>query len=135
MGIDIPGFIRLLREGNTVLALERIKKQNPFPSICGHICPAPCEEACVFNAEGHPIPIRALERFASEFGGVKLEKAALGPRGKKVAIIGSGPSGMSAAYYLAKMNFSVTIFEAAHEPGGLLRYAIPEFRLPQRIID
>jgi glutamate synthase (NADPH/NADH) small chain len=135
LGIDIPGFIRFLREGDAVQALERIKKENPFPSICGRICPAPCEEACIFFADGNPIPIRALERFAADFGASKPEKAVLGPQGKKVAIIGSGPSGMSAAYYLARMNLSVTIFEAAHEPGGLLRYAIPEFRLPQKVLD
>ena len=135
LGIDIPGFIRLLREGDTVLALERIKKENPFPAICGRICPAPCEEACVFYADGNPISIRTLERFAADFGTSKAEKSSLSPRGKKVAIIGSGPAGMSAAYYLAKSNLSVTILEAAHEPGGLLRYAIPEFRLPQKILD
>ncbi len=135
LGIDIPGFIRLLREGDTVLALERIKKENPFPAICGHICPAPCEQACVFHADGAPIAIRALERFAADFGQSKPEKPVLSPRGKKVAVIGSGPAGMSAAHYLAKMNLSVTIFEAAHEPGGLLRYAIPEFRLPQKVLD
>lgn len=141
LGIDIPGFIRLLREGDTALALERIKKENPFPAICGRICPAPCEDACVFKADGEPISIRELERFASDFG-QKQKLNGLGPlssrdqvRSKKVAIIGSGPAGMSAAYYLAKMNLSVTIFEAAHQPGGLLRYAVPEFRLPQRIID
>ena len=144
LGIDIPGFIRLLREGDTGLALERIKKENPFPAICGRVCPAPCEQACVFNAEGQSISIRALERFAADFGASKAEKLAIAPRGridrhsrelgKKVAIIGSGPAGMSAAYYLAKANVSVTIFEAAHEPGGLLRYAIPEFRLPQRVL-
>ena len=136
LGIDIPGFIRLLREGDAVLALERIKQANPFPSICGRICPAPCEDACIFNAEGQAISIRELERFAADFGGGKLEKpGTTASRGKKVAIIGSGPAGMSAAYYLARANFSVTIFEAAHEPGGLLRYAIPEFRLPQKVLD
>jgi len=135
LGIDIPGFIRLLREGDSVAALERIKKENPFPAICGRICPAPCEDACVFNADGHPIAIRSLERFASDFGHSKMEKKAMSPQSKKVAIIGSGPAGMSAAYYLAKCNISVTIFEAAHEPGGLLRYAIPEFRLPQKVLD
>ena len=135
LGIDIPGFIRLLREGDIGPALECIKKENPFPSICGRICPAPCEEACIFYSDGHPIAIRELERFAADFGQSKAEKVVAGTKGKKVAIIGSGPSGMSAAYYLAKMNFSVTIFEAAHEPGGLLRYAIPEFRLPQKVVD
>jgi glutamate synthase (NADPH/NADH) small chain len=135
LGIDIPGFIRLLREGDTGLALERIKKENPFPAICGRICPAPCEQACVFHADGDPIAIRALERFAADFGHLKSGKSHLTPRGKKVAIIGSGPAGMGAAYFLAKMNFSVTIFDAAHEPGGLLRYAIPELRLPQKVLD
>ena len=135
LGIDIPGFIRLLREGDTSLALERIKKDNPFPAICGRICPAPCEEACVFAADGHPISIRKLERFAADFGQIKVEKISSMTQGKKVAIIGAGPAGMSAAYYLAKANLSVTILEAAHEPGGLLRYAIPEFRLPQKILD
>jgi len=135
LGIDIPGFIRLLREGETAQALERIKKENPFPAICGRICPAPCEQACVFHADGEPIAIRGLERFAADFGAGKAEKPSLAPRGKKVAIIGSGPAGMSAAYYLAKMNLSVTIFEAAHQPGGLLRYAVPELRLPQKVLD
>ena len=135
LGIDIPGFIRLLREGDIGLSLERIKKENPFPAICGRICPAPCEEACIFNSEGNPIAIRGLERFVSDFGPFKAEKPALPPRGKKAAIIGSGPSAMSAAYYLAKQDLGVTIFEAAHEPGGLLRYAIPEFRLPQKVLD
>ena len=135
LGIDIPGFIRLLREGDTGLALERVKKENPFPAICGRICPAPCEQACVFEAEGQSISIRALERFVSDHGQSKPEKAGLSAPGKKVAIIGSGPAGMSASYYLAKLNFSVTVFEAAHEPGGLLRYAIPEFRLPQKVLD
>ena len=135
MGIDIPGFIRLLREGDATQALERIRQANPFPAICGRICPAPCEEACVFHADGSAIAIRNLERFAADVGQLKAEKQSSSPKGKKVAIIGSGPAGMSAAYYLARMNFSVTIYDAAHEPGGLLRYAIPELRLPQRVLD
>ena len=135
LGIDIPGFIRLLREGDITQSLERIKKANPFPAICGRICPAPCEDACVFNADGNPIAIRELERYAADNGASKSEKMSVFAQNKKVAIIGAGPAGMTAAYYLAKLNISVTIFEAAHEPGGLLRYAIPEFRLPQKILD
>ncbi len=136
LGIDIPGFIRFLREGDVALALERIKKDNPFPEICGRICPAPCERACIFYTDGAPIAIRGLERFAGDAGPSKSEKQILPLSGaKKVAIIGMGPAGMSAAYYLARANFSVTVFEAAHEPGGLLRYAVPEFRLPQKILD
>jgi len=136
LGIDIPGFIRFLREGDSPSALERIRKDNPFPEICGRICPAPCERACIFHADGAPIAIRDLERYAADGGPSKSEKQiSAHPRGKKVAIIGCGPAGMSAAYYLARDNFSVTVFEAAHEPGGLLRYVVPEFRLPQKILD
>ena len=137
LGIDIPGFIRLLREGDNAQALERIKKENPFPAICGRICPAPCEDSCVFQAEGQSISIRDLERFAAD--SAAPAKGTVPKMGtgllKKVAIIGSGPSSMSAAYYLTKSNVGVTMFEAAHEPGGLLRYAIPEFRLPQKVLD
>ncbi len=137
LGVDIPGFIRLLREDDTTGALERIRRQNPFPAICGRICPAPCETACIFNDEGAPIAIRSLERYASDFGKPKgqKEKVTFRQVGIKVAIVGSGPSGMSAAYYLAKEGFSVTVFEAMGELGGMLRYGIPEFRLPQKILD
>lgn len=138
LGIDIPGFIRFLREGDATSALERIKKENPFPAICGRVCPAPCEQSCVFEAEGEPISIRALERFASDFGQSPkgtFSKTPTSALGKKVAIIGSGPAGMTAAYYLAKAGLGVSILEAAHEPGGMLRYGIPEFRLPQKVLD
>jgi glutamate synthase (NADPH/NADH) small chain len=136
LGIDIVGFIRFLREGDVLAALERIKKDNPFPEICGRICPAPCEQACVFYAEGAPIAIRELERFAADAGPLKSEKQATTSAGsKKVAIIGCGPAGMCAAYYLVRANFSVTVFEAAAQTGGVLRYLIPEFRLPQKVLD
>jgi glutamate synthase (NADPH/NADH) small chain len=136
LGIDIPGFIRFLREGDTLSALECIKKENPFPDICGRICPAPCEVACIFHADGAPIAIGDLERFAADGATSKVEKQTVSiPGPTKVAIIGCGPAGMSAAYYLAKANLSVTVFEAAHEPGGVLRYVIPEFRLPQQVLD
>ncbi|MDE2027258.1 MAG: FAD-dependent oxidoreductase, partial [Candidatus Omnitrophica bacterium] len=136
LGIDIPGFIRLLREGDTSGALEKIRQQNPYPAICGRVCPAPCERSCVFQADGNPIAIRSLERFAADHGSKKgTAPKIVSPQAKKVAVIGSGPAGMTAADYLAQSGLGVTIFEAAHRPGGLLRYGIPEFRLPQRILD
>ncbi len=136
LGIDIPGFIRLLRESDAAAALERIKNENPFPAICGRICPAPCEDTCVFNDEGAPIAIRALERYASDHGS-KSARTKLTPslNGKKVAIVGSGPSAMMAAYVLLKERFQVVMFEAASEPGGVLRFGIPEYRLPREILN
>ncbi len=136
LGIDIPGFIRLLREDDAVGALTRIRLQNPFPAICGRVCPAPCEGVCVFNDEGAPISIRLLERYASDMGKAKLPKEKQLPLiNRKVTIVGSGPSGMSAAFYLAQAGVSVTMLEAMPEPGGLLRYGITEFRLPKRVLD
>ena len=126
----------MLREDDAVGALSRIRSQNPFPAICGRICPAPCEKACIFNEEGTAIPIRSLERYAADVGKAKLPKekqASL--KNRKVTIIGSGPAGMSAAYFLAQAGFSVTILEALPEPGGMLRYGIPEFRLPAKVVD
>jgi glutamate synthase (NADPH/NADH) small chain len=138
LGIDIPGFIRFLREGDAVSALERIKKDNPFPAICGRICPAPCEKTCIFYEEGAPIAIRALERYASDFGQTKAKpglKNTFGSESKKVAIVGSGPFAMSAASVLLNHGLKVVMFEAANEPGGVLRYGIPEFRLPQEVLQ
>ena len=137
LGVDIPGFIRFLRESDAVSALERIKKDNPFPAICGRICPAPCESACIFHEEDSPIAIRALERYASDFGVKSSPKVKLNIQfnGKKIAIVGSGPSAMSAASFLLKAGYKVTMFEAANEPGGILRFGIPEFRLPQSVLD
>ena len=138
LGVDIPGFIRFLRESDAVSALERIKKDNPFPAICGRICPAPCESACIFYEDGAPIAIRALERYASDFGQLKVRAGARPAptvNGKKIAIVGSGPSAMAAASILLSQGFKVVMFEAANEPGGVLRYGIPEFRLPQEVLQ
>ncbi len=106
-----------------------------FASICGRLCPAPCERACVFNDEGAPIGIRALERYASDYGQAKVVRTQSSPPGANVAIIGSGPSGLTAAVVLANYGHQVTIFESLNEPGGLLRYGVPEFRLPRKVLD
>lgn len=136
LGIDIPGFIRLLREGDAVGALNRIKEQNILPGVCGRVCLAPCEKACVFQDQDSSIGIRALERFAADNGRARNAPRSLPVKnGKKIAIVGSGPSGLAAAAELAKKGYSVTVFEALPKAGGALRYGIPEFRLPSRVLD
>ncbi len=135
IGINIPGFIRSLREGDVKGAFAKIREKNPFPSICGRICSAPCEIACVLNEEHAPIGIRGLERYASDFGRQSLSKQKPSSNGKKIAIIGSGPSGLAASYELANKGYQVTVFEALDQAGGVLRYGIPEFRIPKKILD
>jgi glutamate synthase (NADPH/NADH) small chain len=135
LGIDIPGFIRALREGDAVTALAKIKERNPLPGVCGRVCLAPCESACVFNDEDASVGIRALERFAADNGRGKPTGPKVPPNGKKVAIIGSGPSGLTAAADLANKGYNVMIYEALAQAGGVLRYGIPEFRLPGKALD
>lgn len=137
--IDIPVFIRLLREGNPNEALAKIREANHLTAICGRMCSAPCEDACVLKEEHAPISIRALERYAWDHGHKRIE--AQGSRGKqqatmaKVAVVGSGPSGLTAAVELSKLGFKITVFESLHWAGGVLRYGIPAFRLPQRVLE
>jgi glutamate synthase (NADPH/NADH) small chain len=137
LGINIPKFIRCLREGNVDGAYEIIREENDFPSVCGRICSAPCEAFCILNEEGvPPIGIRALERYAADFGRSKTAKRNqpfLG--GKKIAIIGSGPTGLTAASELSQLGYRVTVFESFDKPGGVLRYGIPEFRIPKKTLD
>ncbi len=138
LGINIPGFIRLLREGKIREAYEKIKEQNFLPSICGRICSAPCEAACVLKDEDGAIGIRALERYAADFGKTRTQPLRGGLKGQKaakIAIIGSGPSGLAAAVELAKKAYQVTIFESMDKPGGVLRYGIPEFRIPKKVLE
>lgn len=136
LGIDIPAFIRQLREADAAGALEIIHRQNPFPALCGRVCSAPCQTACILNEDGHPISIRDLERYAAEHGAVKsVKKSNQSLSSKKIAIIGSGPAGLMLAHQLAQKAYRVTVFEANHDLGGMLRYGIPGFRLPQKIVD
>ncbi|MBC7218243.1 MAG: NADPH-dependent glutamate synthase [Candidatus Caldatribacterium sp.] len=136
--IDIPGFIGLLAEGRFDEAIAKIKEKNSLPAICGRVCPQEdqCEKECVLGKKGQPIAIGYLERFLADYErekGVQTPPSP-SPIPKKVAVIGSGPAGLTCAGELAKMGYQVTIFEALHAPGGVLIYGIPEFRLPKAIV-
>ena len=135
VAIDIPGFIGKVKEGNIEEAYQIISESSALPAVCGRVCPqeSQCEGKCIRGIKGEPISIGKLERFVADYArenGIKPE-GAKEKKGKKVAVIGSGPAGLTCAGDLAKMGYDVTIFEALHEPGGVLVYGIPEFRLPK----
>ncbi len=136
--IAVQGYIRKAKEGKYREALALIKKDNPFPAVCGRVCPqeSQCEGRCIRGVKGEPVSIGKLERFVADWsrGHGFVPKAAEVKKGKKVAVIGSGPAGLTCAGDLAKMGYDVTIFEALHEPGGVLTYGIPEFRLPKEAV-
>jgi len=135
-GVDVPRYLRFISEGRYDQALAAIREKLPFPSICGRVCPHPCETKCRRGQVDEAIAIRALKRFAAEKGnGLWKAKAKVAPTtGKRVAVIGSGPAGLTAAYYLAKRGHGVTVLEALPEPGGMMRYGIPEYRLPREVL-
>ena len=137
--LDIPGFIKLIKEKKYDEAILKVKEKNSLPAICGRVCPQEeqCQRVCVMGKKGEPVSIGRLERFVADF---ELQKGVADPSlpkptGKKVAIIGAGPAGLTAAADLAKYGHKVTIFEALHLAGGVLVYGIPEFRLPKRIVQ
>lgn len=137
--VPIPQFIAKIKEKDFAGAIRTIKTKNLLPAVCGRVCPQEnqCEKNCVMAKKGDPVGIGRLERFAADWEmahGVEVPEVAP-PTGKKVAIIGSGPAGLTAAADLAKLGHKVTIFEALHVPGGVLMYGIPEFRLPKRIVQ
>ncbi len=140
VSIDIPSFVKLIEKGEFLAAAWKLKETNSLPAICGRVCPqeSQCEEVCAMKkASGVSVAIGNLERFASDFerlsGSLKIPP--LPPRsGKKAAVIGAGPAGLTVAGDLAKLGHEVTIFEALHEAGGVLIYGIPEFRLPKAIL-
>jgi glutamate synthase (NADPH/NADH) small chain len=138
VGVRIPDFIRALREGEMVAAVEALKDKNNLPAICGRVCPqeSQCEAYCVVGKKGQPVAIGRLERFVGDFELVKATcpPVPAPPTGKKVAVVGSGPAGLTCAGDLAKLGHKVTLFESLHQPGGVLIYGIPEFRLPKSII-
>jgi formate dehydrogenase beta subunit len=135
-GIDVPRYIRHIRNGQFSEALAVILERIPFPSVCGYACVHPCEAKCSRLQFDQAVAIRMLKRVAAEKGEQKpVRIAKRPPTGKKVAVIGSGPCGLTAAYYLSGQGHQVTVYEALPLPGGLLRYGIPEYRLPEEIVD
>ena len=139
VGVDIPGFIKFIKEGEFTQAIRHIWTMNSLPAVCGRVCPqeTQCEGRCILAKKGEPVAIGNLERFAADW-----ERAngtgALPPRaaatGKKVAIVGAGPAGLTVAGDLIQKGHDVAVFEAFHKPGGVLLYGIPEFRLPKEIV-
>ncbi|MBW1894672.1 MAG: NAD(P)-binding protein, partial [Deltaproteobacteria bacterium] len=139
VSVDIPGFISLIKEGNFSGAASKLWEKNSLPAVCGRVCPQEiqCEGKCIVGKKGEPVAIGNLERFAADYarksGDSELPVKAE-PTGKKIAVVGSGPSGLTVAGDLILKGHDVTIFEAFHKPGGVLVYGIPEFRLPKEIV-
>ena len=138
--VNIPAFIAAIRKGKFEEAIDIIKQTNALPAICGRVCPYEnqCEGACILGKKYEPVGIGFLERFVADYErehlGLRVPSSIREPRGDAIAVVGSGPAGLTAASSLAMMGYSVTVFEALHEPGGVLVYGIPEFRLPKRIV-
>ncbi|MGN1173501.1 MAG: NADPH-dependent glutamate synthase [Muribaculaceae bacterium] len=141
VAINIPGFIKNIERGEFAQATAVLKETSALPAVCGRVCPQErqCESRCIYNKmKREPVAIGYLERFAADYtrnhpSGEKIEKPAL--NGKKVAVIGSGPAGLSFAGDMIKRGYQVTVFEALHQIGGVLKYGIPEFRLPNAVVD
>lgn len=134
-GVDVPGYMALVGEGRCADAVRLIRKDNPFPTACAYICEHPCEARCRRNMIDDAINIRGLKRYAVDHAGEVPQPACAPPTGKKVAIIGGGPSGLSCAYYLTLMGHKVTVFEERAKLGGMLRYGIPSYRFPRHLLD
>jgi len=140
--VDIPAFIKLIEDGKFDKAAKKIKEKNSLPAVCGRVCPQEdqCEKVCILGRkkEFEPVAIGRLERFAAdweaEHGTVKVPNTPP-PTGKKVAVVGSGPAGLTCAFDLVKMGHQITLFESLHKAGGVLVYGIPEFRLPKKIVQ
>ncbi len=138
--VDIPGFIRHIAEGNFLEAMRVMKRTNVLPAICGRVCPqeVQCEGACILGKKMEPVAIGNLERFIADWEATQPEcvMCEIQPAtGKRVAVVGSGPAGLTVAGDMRRLGHDVTIFEALHKPGGVLMYGIPEFRLPKAIVE
>jgi NADPH-dependent glutamate synthase beta subunit-like oxidoreductase len=138
-GVNAQGYISLIRQGKYQDAVDLIRENNPLPSICGRICTNECEHGCTLIGDDHPVAIRELKKFVTEWeierGKKSKSKFKTVKNAKKVAIIGSGPAGLTAAYFLRKMGYAPTIFEKTDQTGGMLRFGVPQFRLPNYVLD
>jgi formate dehydrogenase beta subunit len=132
-GVDVPRYIRAVKAGRFDDAVAVLRERLPLPTVCADACFAPCEDACAYQQYGDPVAIRALKRAAVDHGGdAWLARVSKAPAsGRKVAVVGAGPAGLTAAYYLAGQGHGVTIFDAEDEPGGTMRYGVPAYRLPK----
>jgi len=142
--IDIPAFIKHIQEENFQASIDKIKEKNNLPAVCGRVCPqeSQCEIKCVRSKKGEPVAIGRLERFAADWemnengrGKAEVKEKIFSSSAIKVAVVGSGPAGLTAAADLVKLGYEVALFEALHSSGGVLRYGIPEFRLPKSILE
>jgi glutamate synthase (NADPH/NADH) small chain len=138
--VDIPGFIALIAAGEFAEAARRIKETNCLPAVCGRVCPqeTQCEQLCILAVKSESVAVGRLERFAADYereAGLVQTPPKPAPIGKKVAVVGSGPAGLTVAGDLAMLGYDVTVFEAFHKPGGVLMYGIPEFRLPKAVVQ
>ena len=139
VGVDIPAFIKLIKDGKYDASIRKVKEKNSLPAVCGRVCPQEqqCQNHCVRGRKGDPVSIGRLERFVAD---IEREKGIITPpmtkpSGRRVAIVGAGPAGLTAAADLAKLGHRVIVFEALHLAGGVLVYGIPEFRLPKKIVQ
>jgi len=135
---DVPSYIGLLAQGKFDEAIKVVRKENPLPLICGRVCHSPCEDKCVAGEWGDPVAIRSLKRFLSDYEmkqGVIVEEKPKAEREERIAVVGSGPGGLTCAYYLALEGYKVTVFESHPVAGGMLAIGIPEFRLPKDVLE
>ncbi len=146
-GVDIRGWLTTIAQAEAYgrtsdqayeMAWRMITERNPFPAVCGRVCPHPCEDSCNRNSKEGAVAINALERFVGDFGiskNLKLARLGDGTQSERIAVIGAGPAGLSCAYQLARRGYKVTVFEAFAQAGGMLRYGIPAYRLPRAVLD
>lgn len=136
-GVDVPRYIRAVKDQRYDEAVAVLREKIPFPTVCADACFAPCEEVCAYKQFGDPIAIRAIKRAAVDNGGEvwKKSKKVADKTGKKVAIVGAGPAGLTAGYYLVSQGHEVTVYDSFPKPGGMMRYGIPNYRLPEERLD